>query len=305
VPRQGKKSRRSVEQRLEFIDYRLYWAGRVNRSDLIEIFGVSVPQASADLTQYQAEAKGNAVYDKTLKAYIPGVGFKPRFFEPTAARYLAEVRLIEAGIVGEDKAWAVHLPTFAVTPILRRRIEAKTLRRILKAIRDVSSIHVTYQSTSGPEPKLRWISPHALAFDGYRWHARAWCHTRHRFLDFVLARVLEIGEVKPSEVDPLKDAGWHREVTLHLIPHPGLTAGMRRAIELDFGMLDGKLEVKTRLCLSYYIERQFDLDREPSTLEPERHQIVLANRDELAAIRKRVEDEEEKDGHINSFEPQS
>jgi len=292
VPRPGKKSRWSVGQRLEFIDYRLYWAGRVNRSDLIDIFGVSVPQASADLTQYQSEAKGNAVYDKTLKAYIPSDGFKPKFFEPSAAQFLAEIRLIEAEILGEEEAWSVHLPSFAVTPILRRRIKAETLRRILKAIRDASSLRVTYQSMSGPEPKSRWISPHALAFDGYRWHARAWCHNRHRFLDFVLARVLEVGEAKPSKVDPLEDGGWQREVTLRLIPHPGLKDGMRRAIELDFGMTDGKLEVTTRLCLAYYIERQFDLDRDPSSLEPERHQIVLANRDELVAARREVGDGE-------------
>ena len=35
-----------VERRLEFIEFRLFWEGGVNRADLIEMFGVSVPQAS-------------------------------------------------------------------------------------------------------------------------------------------------------------------------------------------------------------------------------------------------------------------
>ena len=38
-----------IEQRLEFIEFRLFWEGHVNRSDLMDQFGVSVNQASTDL----------------------------------------------------------------------------------------------------------------------------------------------------------------------------------------------------------------------------------------------------------------
>ena len=34
-----------VEQRLEFIEFRLFWEGHVNRSDVMEQFGLSVNQA--------------------------------------------------------------------------------------------------------------------------------------------------------------------------------------------------------------------------------------------------------------------
>ena len=285
---QRKKARWNVEQRLEFIDFRLYWEGHINRSDLIDFFGVSVPQASTDLTQYQDAAKSNAVYDKTLKTYVAGPEFKPRFFNPSADRYLAQLRLIEAGILTEDEAWAVRLPSYSIAPVLRRRLEAMTLRSILDAIRTGSSLQVIYQSMLRPEPTSRWVSPHALGFDGYRWHARAWCHTRNSFRDFVLARILEVGEAKPSEIDPKQDTGWSREVILRLAPHPDLKGGRRRAVELDFGMTDGVVEIKTRLCLTYYLERQFGLDRDPSTVEPERQQVILANRDELIAARKEV-----------------
>jgi hypothetical protein len=46
-----------VERRLEFIEFRLYWEGGINRSDIREFFGVSVPQASKDLSLYQEMAK--------------------------------------------------------------------------------------------------------------------------------------------------------------------------------------------------------------------------------------------------------
>ena len=35
-----------VEKRLEFIEFRLFWEGGINRADIMERFGVSVPQAS-------------------------------------------------------------------------------------------------------------------------------------------------------------------------------------------------------------------------------------------------------------------
>ena len=41
-----------VEQRLEFIEFRLFWEEHVNRIDLMDQFGVSVNQASMDLNRY-------------------------------------------------------------------------------------------------------------------------------------------------------------------------------------------------------------------------------------------------------------
>jgi len=281
--KQRKSGRWNVVRRLEFVDFRLYWEGRVNRSDLVDFFGVSVPQASGDLTLYQEMARGNAVYDKTRKTYVAGSRFKPVFFEPSADQYLAQLRLIQAGLLTEEEAWAVRLPSYSIVPILRRRLEPQTLRPILDAIRTSASLRVQYQSMSRPAPKWRWISPHALGFDGFRWHARAWCHTRSSFRDFVLARILAVGDTKPSDIDPQNDLGWKREITLRLSPHPKLKPGARRAVELDFGMVNGAVDVTTRVCLAYYFLRQLGLDRDVLDGKPERRQLILANRDEVEA----------------------
>lgn len=42
-----------VEKRLEFIEFRLFWEGGINRADIMEQFGVSVPQASKDLSRFE------------------------------------------------------------------------------------------------------------------------------------------------------------------------------------------------------------------------------------------------------------
>jgi hypothetical protein len=65
---QRQNLRWGVERRLEFIEFRLFWEGSVNRGDLIDTFGVSIQQASTDLQRYQDIAPPNMLYDKSAKA---------------------------------------------------------------------------------------------------------------------------------------------------------------------------------------------------------------------------------------------
>ena len=286
--KQKNKPRWNVQNRLEFIDFRLYWDGHVNRADLVRFFGISVQQASADIGQYQAAAGANIVYDKTAKAYVASPHFQAAFIDPSADHYLAQLRLLASGVLTQEDTWVVRLPSFSVVPILRRRLEPAILRSVLEAIRSRASLHIKYQSMSRLTPIWRWVSPHALGFDGFRWHARAWCHTRDGFRDFVIARILQVKETRRSDIDPDRDMGWQREVTLKLAPHPDMNEAARRAVELDYGMIDGAVEVKTRVCLSYYLERQLGLDLTPSQVKSGRQQIVLVNRKEVEAARKQA-----------------
>lgn len=91
-----------VEQRLEFIEFRLFWEGHVNRIDLMDQFGVSVNQASMDLNRYIGFAPDNMVYDKSARTYVRGPGFKPQFLEPDASRYLAQLRSVADGILDRE-----------------------------------------------------------------------------------------------------------------------------------------------------------------------------------------------------------
>lgn len=277
------KTRWSTERRLEFLEFRLYWDGRVNRGDLVEYFGISVPQASADLTRYQELAPGNVVYDKTAKAYVTSPRFKPVIFTPSADAYLAQLRLVDAGLLPEEEAWVGAPPPHALVPTLRRRLDPRTLRSILDAVRSQASVEVSYQSFSRPDPIWRRLTPHALAFDGFRWHLRAWCHTRTSFRDFVVGRILAIRGARPDAVDPGQDAGWTREVTLRIGPHPELEDGHRRVTELDYEMRNGVVEVAARACMVPYLLRRFGLHRDPSVVSPKDQQIVLLNCAEVEA----------------------
>jgi hypothetical protein len=126
-----------VEQKLQFIEFRLFWEGHVNRSDLIEKFGVSPNQASGDLNRYLALAENNMIYDKSGKAYVRSSCFKPLFLKPDSTQYLAQIRSVAEGVVSPDDAWIGNLPVFDATPAPARGIDPIILRSIVIAIRRV------------------------------------------------------------------------------------------------------------------------------------------------------------------------
>ena len=264
-----------VERRLEFIEFRLYWDGGVNRSDIIEAFDVSVPQASKDLTLYQERAPHNAVYDKSAKRYVASNEFEPCFLKPDAGQYLNQLRSVAEGILASSKSWIAHSPPYAGPPVPARGVNTDTLRTVLAAIRRSQAVEVKYQSLSSDDPRWRWIAPHAIGFDGFRWHTRAFCEVDKSFKDFLLSRIIETKSVRPSGVSPEDDADWNELITLEIGPHPELSESQKRIIALDYGMRGGRAQIQVRKALRYYALRRLGLDTPPEARRPQDQQIVL------------------------------
>lgn len=273
-----------VAQRLEFIEFRLFWEGRVNRSDLMEQFGLSVNQASADLNRYIGFAPDNMVYDKSARTYVRGSDYVAQFLKPDASRYLAQLRSLADGIMDSDDTWIAELPSYDAAPTPARGVNPVTLRSVVGAIRRSEAIEVKYQSLSRPEPSWRWIAPHAIGFDGFRWHTRAFCLTDETFKDFLLSRMLEIRGSRKNEISGEDDRDWNTEVKLEIGPHPALSETQAKVIALDYGMRGGKAKIKVRRALLYYALRRLGLDTDPSAREPTDQQIVLLNREALHEI---------------------
>ena len=282
----GRALKWGVERRLEFIEFRLFWEGGVNRADIIEMFDVSVPQASKDLTLYQERAPKNAVYDKSAKRYVASDVFQPRFLRPDPSEYLNQLRSMSEGILEGSDAWIGQPPPFDASPAPVRGVKAQTLRSVLAAIRRSDAIEVRYQSLSRPEPRWRWIAPHAIAFDGFRWHTRAFCETDRCFKDFLLSRILETRGERASIVRADADADWHEHVALEIGPHPDLSDTQKKVIALDYGMHGGKARISVRKALLYYALRRLGLDTDPAARRPQDQQIILLNRDTLPNCRR-------------------
>ena len=279
--KKGKKLNWGVERRYEFIEFRLFWQGRINRGDLMNAFGVSTQQASLDLNAYIEQDKRNLVYDKSRRTYLRGNHFKPKYFKPDTEEYFAQMRAVEQGHVSAEQSWISFVPSFGATPVLVRGVVPETLRDVLAAIRESTALQVTYQSMSRPEPSAHWIEPHALAFDGFRWHARAFFQNAQIFKDFLLSRIIEVGGQGPVNAEPSADEAWHNEVTLEIGPHPKLSDNQRRVIELDYGMDAGRVQISVRRALLFYALKHLGLDTDPAARRPHDQQIVLLNRDEV------------------------
>ena len=264
-----------VERRLEFIEFRLFWEGRVNRGDIVDTFGVSVTQASADMNRYIALAPQNTAYDHRRRTYGRSAKFKPILLKPDASRYLAQLRSISDGVMDRSDAWTSQLPDYEAAPTPARGVNAEILRSVASAIGANEAIELKYQSLSRPDPLWRWVTPHAFGFDGFRWHARAFCHLDGAFKDFLLSRILETRSTRVSNVDSQTDGDWQQHVTIEIAPHPDLSSAQKHIIELDYGMSSGRAQITVRRAFLYYALRRLGLDTDPNARPPQDQQIVL------------------------------
>ena len=137
-------------------------------------------------------------------------------------------------------------------PVPGRQVDGTVLMSVLGTIREGRMVDVLYQTMGREEPTQRILSPHFLAHDGLRWHVRAFCHTRKELRDFVLPRLSSVQLGSQSSVPVSEDQEWRTELTLHLGPHPALPPAGRRALEIDYGMTHGRLELKCRHAMLLY-----------------------------------------------------
>ena len=267
----------SQARRFEFIEWKLFWEGRLNRSDLEETFGISTPQASLDLRRYREEAGDNLDYDLSRKVYVSTSKMQPRFLRVSAERLLLQLRAWLTGALRRDDLWFQEAPPVDIAPDITRNVDADCLKAVFKAIRSHQAIRVRYQSLTNS--RWRTIAPHALAFDGFRWHVRAWACDHEDFRDFVLSRIDEVGELSSVHYHSEDDLEWHSHVVLRLCAHPGLDEDQRRAIERDYNMVDGRRDIEARLSMAYYYIRRMNLDLD--NLEPSRAQVRMQNLSEI------------------------
>jgi hypothetical protein len=270
-----------IERRLEFIEFRLFWEGGVNRSDIVDQFGVSVPQASKDLALYQEQAPHNIQYDRSLKRYFASTRFRPKFITLDADSYLDQLTSADAHSDRVGVGWVDNPPNIDKLPIPQRRIKIGVLRSLLDCVRENRSIEVLYQSMSATRPDSSWrrISPHAFGSDGLRWHARAYCHIDQKFKDFILSRCLDARAPEEPGASPSDDQFWTRHFPVSLSPNPRLSASQQEIIEQDFAMKDGEVAVPVRRALLYYFSKRLRLDVAGRFDDPREAPVVVKNRD--------------------------
>lgn len=274
-----------VERRLEFIEFRLFWEGGVNRADIIDMFDVSVPQASKDLTLYQERAPQNAVYDKSAKRYVASPQFSPIFLKPDPDGYLSRLRSLAEGLTEPGTSWIASPPEtdIAVTP--RREVDSGVLQAILSAVREGRSLETHYQSMNREraDPMWRRMTPHAFGYDGFRWHVRAYCHIDQKFKDFLLPRILGVRGFGDPGASGKDDHQWNDTFGVEIGPHPDLTPSQKTVVAKDYGMKNGRATLRVRYAMLFYVLKRLGLLADATKQSPRTQHIVTLNREATEA----------------------
>lgn len=248
--------RLEVTQRLKALELIALWEGRLVTNHLCDWYGISRQQASADIKHYLAEHNPDALsYNATLKGYEPASSFRPVL----SSGHINDYLLLLSSHGSEPMAQILEShPNIAAVQLPDRAVQPAVVRNLLLACRNGHSLQIGYASMSQPEPHQRVISPHSLVYTGYRWHARAWCHQREAFRDFVLSRIM--GTPVPADLpapDKSADNRWQTQTAFRLIANTMLSPAQRTVIERDFGMDNGHLLLTCRQALVHYTLQRY------------------------------------------------
>jgi len=249
---------------MEAIERHLYWAGSVGRGELIDQFGISPQQASADFKLYLESAK-EVVFNSSIKRYQPEPEYLPQYISTDIQDYIQwkqdQSQLLET----------VPRPDRVLSPTI--------VSQITRSIHQGYRLHIRYRSLENPRGTLRDMSPHSLVFNGFRYHVRAYCHTRSAFRDFVLSRIVSTGEQGLSGPTKSDDDEWNKWVIVRIGPHPKLDDDQKKIITIDYGMKRGETVMRIRQALLFYFLRSLNLDGKEHQRNPIKQQVVLLNQE--------------------------
>lgn len=263
-------------ERLFHIDFKLYFLGSVNRTDLVSRFGIKEAAASRDLSLYKDLVPKNIEYDTKAKTYIQRQSpsgneqecFSPLFEYSGSQTLAALLHGFGDDFVGTQKPIVTcEAPTQLNYPNIQ------TLAFITRAIHNNQVLKIQYRSLFSGLSE-REVVPFALIDNGLRWHVRAYDRARNRFADFVVNRIEApqlLSKEIPENQTKAADNQWNRIVELHIVPHPKLKHP--ETIEAEYAMHNGLLNLSVRAALAGYVLRKWNVDcsKEHTLAGPEYH----------------------------------
>ena len=275
--------KQSKRKRLEFIESRLFWEEKISRTDLVDYFNISIPQATNDLKEYTELFPQNIMYDKSQKIHLMGGGFVPKLTNPNSDDYRKQ--LLVHSVESDKTFYYGNYPSFQNFHELNRPVDAIILKKVSMAINHKQVIFIKYHSIKRGICE-RSISPHALVYDGSRLHLRAYCYTNVQFRDFNLGRIIEIGNTTiDSNVDFELDYHWTSFIDAIIKPHPDFNKTQKECIEHEYDMTDERRIFSVRGASVFYFYRRYGFDiknyDDPKVIKMKRQQVVLDNKDEI------------------------
>lgn len=269
-----------VHQRLMLLEATVFWTGELVTGFLTETFGISRIQATKDIALYLSFRPENLRYDRSLKRYVITDLFKPLLINGQPQECLLVMQASKNAALPVVTLIS-NLPAIEMVAAPVRLIDVDILRPVLQAARFGRQLEIVYQSLSSTQEAIHSVLPHALVFDGLRWHMRAFSWSHNEYRDFVLARVFQVKTVSKTSDVAIPDRLWESWVTVKIGAHPGLNDNQKKVIERDYGMIDGSLPIPIRAALVPYLLLMLRVGPDDYQRQALVQQIVLLNRVEL------------------------
>ncbi len=277
----------ATRQRLEFIEIMAYYSGLVSRSDVAEAFGLSDAAATKDLKLYNDLAPGNLIYKHAVFGFVPAEGFQGLFADLTPEKVLPMMAMNLAVAGGPYQKESIYGLNMDSLPLPARLPSKEVLSQVSRAIRGHNKLEVQYRSlTDRNSNQARILEPHALVNTGQRWHVRAYNEETYDFRDFVLSRFTEANCLDElAESSEQYDDDWVETLVVKLSPHPKLEQDKQESLLFDYGASeDGNntIEIVVRRALIGYLLQRLMVDTSiDHSMNPNAHQLILLNRDEI------------------------
>lgn len=276
------KIKPAKNQRLAFIEFRLFYLGSVSRQEVTERFGCSDAVATRDLSEYQSNNNENCEYEPKSRRYCRRNEEFTLTFDIPVHKALLELvtggqTLLEDGIGG---AISGNVPIDLIVP------DRKIVSLISRAIFDNKALNIIYTSVNSGK-RNREIIPHSIFTDGLKWYVRAFDKKRESFINFNITRINEANlisyDIKSHELIR-SDEKWNATVPLVLAPHPNIFH--KEAIEADYGMKNGEKIVYIKTSMVEFFLRKWNIDCSPKErlLKGDEYQLWLKNNQALIGI---------------------
>src|SRR3954469_10081280 len=131
---------RSQAERLQFIEDRLFWVGRVGSANVRKRFEVSKAQAAQDIARYRQAQTVPILYEPKLKTFVPAAAFEPLYARQSLDRFL------------ELAAWEDFAEDAVVDVAVRqppgRKVDPRIAQALVRAILRGEEVEVDYVSIS-------------------------------------------------------------------------------------------------------------------------------------------------------------
>lgn len=254
----------SINARLAYVDFKLFFTGRVNRTDLKNAFGIAEASASRVLTEYSRQRPNN----KTQKANtIIRSSFEA--LNPMDADIALDML---ANGFNSNKVFGITELAFEKIGRIPSQLNVYDVAMITRAISGKYSITCNYLSENSSNHRRRVIVPLAIMHDGTSWMFRGYDRSDtngRNFKNFHFARVRNVVEEHQSKdmkqlehEDLSQDKLWNLRLPLVLNIHASLSEEGRRKVRADFGIPEDRDElfVTERAAFRWILEKKWYID---------------------------------------------